>query len=522
MEEPLILPAILTPDKRQKRLALIAALLVPIPFIAIIPFGQIELPRVEPYIPIVDTVMLINDSIAAALLFAQFSIVRSPSLLALAGGFLLTAFLVIPHALTFPGAFAPDGLLGAGLQTTPWLNEFWFLGLPTAIIAYVVLKSAAPIPRERVRFAIFATVMAAFLATVALLWLATVGVGLLPSIMSDAIHPQLNWHFVPIVVLSGVAMALLWRWRNASLDLWLLVMLEAWMLNALMFNRFVVRFSVFWYSGRIFAALAASIVLLFLLYETTIVYWRLALSHGTLERERHNKLMSLEAAAASISHELKQPLTAITANGAAALRLLELVPPDLEEARAALDDVAADGRRAGQVLDNLHALFGNSARKFEPMNLNEAALAALRALRGELHDHAVTANVELASDLPLVMGHAGQIQEVITNLFHNAIEAMDTVKVDRRFLKVRTKADGAKTIVAEIEDTGPGIHPEKLDGIFEAFVTTKPQGTGLGLAICRMIVERHGGQLAAVSNGKTGATFRLVLPIASTGNATVA
>src|SRR5262249_51572873 len=160
-----------------------------------------------------------------------------------------------------------------------------------------------------------------------------------PNIMSDAIRPQLNWHFLPIVVLSGIAMALLWRRRNASLDLWLLVMLEAWMLNALMFNRFVVRFSVFWYSGRIFAALAASIVLLFLLYETTIVYWRLALSHGALERERHNKLMSLEAAAASISHELKQPLTAITANGAAALRLLELAPPDLEEARAALNDV---------------------------------------------------------------------------------------------------------------------------------------------------------------------------------------
>jgi Membrane-associated sensor, integral membrane domain len=124
MQEQLILPAILTPDRRQKRLTLIIALLVPVPFIAIIPFGQVQLPPVESYIPVVDTVMLINDSVAATLLLAQFSITRSPSLLALAGGFLLTAFLVIPHALTFPGAFAPDGLLGAGLQTTPWLNEF--------------------------------------------------------------------------------------------------------------------------------------------------------------------------------------------------------------------------------------------------------------------------------------------------------------------------------------------------------------------------------------------------------------
>ena len=112
MQEQVIFPAILTPDRRQKRLTLIVALLVPVPFIAIIPFGQVQLPRVDAYIPVVDTVMLINESIAATLLLAQFSITRSPSMLALAGGFLLTAFLVIPHALTFPGAFAPDGLLG--------------------------------------------------------------------------------------------------------------------------------------------------------------------------------------------------------------------------------------------------------------------------------------------------------------------------------------------------------------------------------------------------------------------------
>jgi hypothetical protein len=116
MEEQLTLPATL-PDTRQKRLVLIVALLVPVPFIAIIPFGRIQLPQVDSYIPVVDTVMLINDTIAATLLFVQFSITRSASLLALASGFLLTAFLVIPHALTFPGAFTPNGLLGAGLQT---------------------------------------------------------------------------------------------------------------------------------------------------------------------------------------------------------------------------------------------------------------------------------------------------------------------------------------------------------------------------------------------------------------------
>ena len=116
MQEQVILPAILTPDRRQKRLTLIVALLVPVPFIAIIPFGQVQLPQVDAYIPVVDTVMLINESIAATLLLAQFSITRSPSMLALAGGFLLTAFLVIPHALTFPGAFAPDACSAPGCR----------------------------------------------------------------------------------------------------------------------------------------------------------------------------------------------------------------------------------------------------------------------------------------------------------------------------------------------------------------------------------------------------------------------
>src|SRR5215831_15214222 len=183
MEERVVLPAILAPDRRQERLALMVALLLPVPFIAIIPIGQIQLHRVDSYIPVVDTVMLINDSIIATLLFAQFSIIRSPSLLALAGGFLLTAFLVIPHALTFPGAFAPDGLLGAGLQTTPWLNEFWFLGLPCAIIAYVLLKRAEPVPRSAVPLAILATVVAVFVITCALVWLSTDGAAFLPAIM---------------------------------------------------------------------------------------------------------------------------------------------------------------------------------------------------------------------------------------------------------------------------------------------------------------------------------------------------
>jgi signal transduction histidine kinase len=243
---------------------------------------------------------------------------------------------------------------------------------------------------------------------------------------------------------------------------------------------------------------------------------RLARSNMMLERERSNKLMSLEATAASISHEMKQPLTAITANGVSALRFLEQSPSDLDEVRSALSDIVSDGYRVSGVLDNIRSLFSRAGQKQEPIDVNEAARAALRPLRGELSDHGVTVRVALAPELPPVMGHGGQLEEVVTNLLHNAIEAMDGVDVERRVLSLRTRLDRWNAIVVEVEDSGPGIDPKHLDSMFDAFVTTKPQGTGLGLAICRMIIERLGGQLSAASDGKSGARFQIMIPTIST------
>jgi len=269
----------------------------------------------------------------------------------------------------------------------------------------------------------------------------------------------------------------------------------------------------------ILAATIGSYVLAALFTERKDNEARLARSNAMLERERNNKMMSLAAMAAAISHEMKQPLTAITANGLASVRMLEAATPDLEETRSAVKDVVSDAYRAGQVLDNLRVLFGKVDREQEPIDVNKIAVRALRALRAELSDHRIAAGLDLAPELPPVMGHGGQLQEVMMNLLHNAIDAMDTLKSDRRSLNVRTKRDEGNAIVVEVEDSGPGIDPKRLENIFDAFVTTKPQGTGLGLAICRMIIERHGGQLSARSNGRDGALFRLVLPGAAVAEA---
>ncbi len=242
---------------------------------------------------------------------------------------------------------------------------------------------------------------------------------------------------------------------------------------------------------------------------------RLARSNMMLQRERDNKLMNLEAMAASISHEVRQPLAAISVNSAAAMRFLGHTPPNLEEVRSALERIGTASHRADEVFDNIRTLFGSADQGQEPVDVNEMVRATLSALRGELDDRGVTARTELTFELPPVMGRRGQLQEVIHNLARNAIEAMDAIRGGNRMLRVKTERHGGDAISVAVEDSGPGIDPKKLEGIFDAFVTTKPQGMGLGLAICRMIIDRHGGQLTASSDGKRGAIFQFVLPIKS-------
>jgi signal transduction histidine kinase len=249
---------------------------------------------------------------------------------------------------------------------------------------------------------------------------------------------------------------------------------------------------------------------------------RLARSNLQLERERDNKLMNAQAITASIAHELRQPLSAIVLNGSAALRFLGKAPPDHDEVGALLNNIVRDGHRASEVFDSIRALFRSPDAEQQAIDLNEIALEILNILRGELKEHGIMTRTELMSKVPLVIGHRGQLQEVILNLVRNAIEAMDTIKDGGRVLRVRTERHGDDAIAVSVEDSGPGIDPQKIGGIFDAFVTTKSHGIGLGLAICQMIIERHGGQLSASSDSKSGALFQFILPIKSAAGSTAA
>jgi signal transduction histidine kinase len=267
--------------------------------------------------------------------------------------------------------------------------------------------------------------------------------------------------------------------------------------------------------AAILAVSLCAIVLASLFSERRESEARLARSNMMLQGERNNKLMNIEAITSAIVHEVRQPLAAIAVNSNAGIRWLTKTPPDFDEARAAMTQMVSDSHRASQILESICALFKGSDLEAQSVDLNGIALGALDVLRGELKDHGVITHTELAPDLPLVPGHSGQLQEVMLNLFRNAIDAMDSITDRARVLRVRTERNGREAVVVSVEDSGPGIDSEKLDRIFDAFVTTKPHGMGLGLAICQMIISRHEGKLSASADNKGGALFQFTLPIKS-------
>jgi signal transduction histidine kinase len=240
---------------------------------------------------------------------------------------------------------------------------------------------------------------------------------------------------------------------------------------------------------------------------------KLGQSNAMLERELDNKLINIQAATASIAHEVRQPLAAIVTSAETGLRFLNIESPDIERTRVILKRIQEDSQRANEVFKSIRSVFSNLDQSRHPIDVNGIILEALSSLRDVLQVHRVAVHTDLAPDLPSVEGHKGQMQEVVLNLVHNAIEAIGTMGSQNGRVQIKTQIHSRDEIVVSVADTGPGIALERMTSIFEAFVTTKSQGMGLGLAICRLIVERHGGQLVATSDGKTGALFQFFLPV---------
>jgi signal transduction histidine kinase len=514
--------ATVPPTAQQRQLSLIVAAIVLAATGVITPFGATQLPQIDGIIPAFETVIFVSDLFTAALLSSHARIIGSHRLLVLASGYFFSALMVAAHVLTFPGAFAPSGLLGAGLQTAPWLFIFWHLGFPASIIVYVCLKDEKrTLPRSTIYWSAALVVLLALLLT----WFATVHHDILPLMFADqrASVPFGN-HITGIDLLTGViALALLWRRQKSVLDLWLTVAVVC-MVAELWVNTFVIggRYSLGFYVARFLSVTVSAIVLLALLTESTVLYARLSNANALLRRERANRLMNVEAATAAIAHEVRQPLSAIMSFGGAALNRLKRMPPDLEKIRECVASVIEASGRADKIISSVRALYGKATDQRTMIDVTDIVRQALNLLKHDLQVNQISVATEFQQNLPTINANGTQIYEVILNLIKNAVDAMDSVPPGKRRLQLAAKLDKSNSVILlSIEDSGHGIVARDRDRIFDPFFTTKAAGTGLGLSLCRVMIEDHGGHLRLIKTDSSGSIFEIVLPIGSTSESRI-
>jgi PAS domain S-box-containing protein len=231
-----------------------------------------------------------------------------------------------------------------------------------------------------------------------------------------------------------------------------------------------------------------------------------------MELARVTSLTAAGQMAASMAHEIKQPLAAIVTGGSAGLRWLSKPTPELEELRALLKLIVSEGNRASQVIDGIRAMFKNESREKVLLDVNEVTSEVIAVMHSKLQKHQILVEEELISELPPVLADRIQLQQVIANLVANAIEAMATVTDRARTLRVKSVIREPDGVWIMVEDSGPGIDPENADRIFHPFFTTKSEGTGMGLSICRSIIEAHNGHLSLRSASNQGSVFEILLP----------
>src|SRR5213593_3996438 len=478
----LVFLSTLPAGRGERRLALTVVLVSAAIFLTAVPFAKMPLAQISAFIPIYESALVINDLITAVLLFGQFSFLRSRALCVLASGYLFTALMTVSHALTFPGLFSPTGLLGAGPQSTAWLYILWHGGFPLLVIAYALLKDAGretERPRGRAGVAVLSSVAAVFVVAGGLTLLATAGQDVLPAIM-------LGNHYTPAMtlvrsstwVLSLLALAVLW-WRrpHAVLDLWLMVVMCAWLFDialAAVLNHG--RFDLGFYAGRIYGLLAASFVLMVLLVENGKLYFELDRQNRSLEtivRERTARLLQSEKVAtmgsllAGVAHELNNPLAVVLGQS-------HLLRESAEEPRIVVraGKIMAAADRCVRIVRNFLALARQQAPERSHVGLNQLVHDSVELVAYELRSDNVDVVLDLAEDLPSLWADGHQLQQVLVNIVTNAHHALRQSPVAERRISITTRSDRAlQQVYLEVSDTGPGIPAEIHAKIFEPFYT---------------------------------------------------
>jgi signal transduction histidine kinase len=522
--------------RRERRLARAVALVSVVMFLAATPFAKMPLVQVWAFIPIYESVVVINDLITAVLLFGQFSILRSRALLVLASGYLFTAFTAISHALTFPGLFSPTGLLGAGPQSTAWLYMFWHGGFPLFVLAYALLKDdvdeasrTSTRQRGRAGATILAGVAAVFAVVCGLTLVATTGRDFLPAIMQgNRYSPAMTIVVSSVWMMNLIALASLWRRRpHTVLDMWLMVAMCAWLFDiALAAVLNAGRFDLGFYAGRIYGLLAASFLLAVLLIENGRLYARLAEANAgerherQLVQEKTAKLMAvneeLEAFSYSVSHDLRGPLRSMDGFS---LVLIEDYGDKLDqEGKDALERIRAASQRMGHLIDDLLRLSQVTRAELDIRQVDLSVLA--RGIADAIDQEQPGRTVEWAIEPGLsIRADPALMRIAMQNLLQNAWKFSG--RANRPVIRVGALQRDSKTVYF-VADNGVGFDMAHAGSLFGAFhrlhhVDDFP-GTGIGLAIVQRIIRRHGGQIRAEAKEGEGATFFFSLAASKGGS----
>ena len=238
------------------------------------------------------------------------------------------------------------------------------------------------------------------------------------------------------------------------------------------------------------------------------------LRHRVLEVVHLNRIATAGALSASIAHELTQPLTAIQSNTQAAKSLLAARSPDLEELKEILDDIRQDNQRAATIIQHLRLLLKRrSETEDQQFDLNDAIDGTLQIVGPEATERGIVLGANSVKRSLLVRADKILLEQVLLNLVMNGMDALTNMAPDAREVMILTELSGASEVLVSVTDSGTGIPDEKLQGVFDAFYTTKQQGTGLGLSIARTIVEVYGGKIWAENGAERGAVFRFTLPL---------
>ena len=522
-EDRSIFLSTLAAGRAHRRLALGAALAGAAIFLATAPFAKLPLAQVPAFLPLYQSALIVNDSITALLLYGQFRIVRSRPLLALAGGYLFCALMAMFHLLSFPGLFAPQGVLGGGAQTTAWLYFLWHGGFPVFVLVAALLEDGPGAGGVAARIA--PGIVLASGAALVLMLLTTLGHDWLPEIMAgDVDTGRKVWVAAGSWVLILAALGALWRRRPHSvLGLWVMVVVCAWLFDvalASVFNHG--RYDLGWYAGRVYGLLASSFVLGVLLLENGTLYVKLAEAHAKERRER--RLMQeqsaelrvlnkqLDAFSYTISHDLRAPLRIV--DGYAAM-IVEDHGGQLDaNARRLLKVLQASAQQMGRMIEDLLAFskLGRKRPATQPVPLVDLVN---RVIAEQLMTYADRTVEFTVGELGTVDADPALLKQALVNLIGNAVKytrGRYPAKVEIGRLPSETR-DGAP--VYYVRDNGVGFdmhNSHRLFGVFQRFHSPQEfEGTGVGLAIVERILLAHGGRIWAESRPGEGAVFYFTL-----------